>query len=164
MKISSLPDQLDNPKVKVCYQVQSTGGGIGEVRLFQNGKLIKSDGFYRDIASQSKAATIKLASINSRAVYQDMRSLAIKEKQSPGAHLLRAKGEFEKADKLLELTQSHLSELMTLKRWAEETNMSADEFNAKLAQWEADFALAAKKYRTDTELAAGKLTGEALQQ
>lgn len=72
---------------------------------------------------------------------------------------LRAKGEFEKADKLLELTQSHLSELMTLKRWAEETNMSADEFNAKLAQWEADFALAAKKYRTDTELAAGKLTG-----
>ena len=93
VKISSLPDQLDNPKVKVCYQVQSTGGGIGEVRLFQNGKLIKSDGFYRDIASQSKAATIKLASINSRAVYQDMRSLAIKEKQSPGAHLLRAKGE-----------------------------------------------------------------------
>lgn len=72
---------------------------------------------------------------------------------------LRAKGEFEKADKLLELTQSHLSELMTLKRWAEETNMSADEFNAKLVQWEADFALAAKKYRTDTELAAGKLTG-----
>lgn len=72
---------------------------------------------------------------------------------------LRAKGEFEKADKLLELTQSHLSELMTLKRWAEETNMSADEFNAKLAQWEADFALAAKKYRTDTELAVGKLTG-----
>ena len=72
---------------------------------------------------------------------------------------LRAKGEFEQADKLLELTQSHLSELMTLKRWAEETNMSADEFNAKLAQWEADFALAAKKYRTDTELAAGKLTG-----
>ncbi len=72
---------------------------------------------------------------------------------------LRAKGEFEKADKLLELTQSHLSELMTLRRWAEETNMSADEFNAKLAQWEADYALEAKKYRTDTELAAAKLTG-----
>lgn len=72
---------------------------------------------------------------------------------------LRAKGEFEKADKLLELTQSHLSELMTLRRWAEETNMSADEFNAKLAQWEADYALEARKYSTDAELSAAKLTG-----
>ena len=93
VKISPLPDQVDNPKVKVCYQVQSTGGGIGEVRLFQNGKLIKSDGFYREVTAQSKAATLKLAQLNSRAVYQDMRSLTIKEKQSPGAHLLRAKGE-----------------------------------------------------------------------
>ena len=72
---------------------------------------------------------------------------------------LRAKGEFEKADKLLELTQSHLSELMNLRRWAEETNMEADEFNAKLAQWEADYALNANKYRSDTELSAARLTG-----
>lgn len=72
---------------------------------------------------------------------------------------LRAKGEFEKADKLLELTQSHLSELMNLRRWAEETNMEADEFNAKLAQWEADYALNANKYRSDTELSAAQLTG-----
>lgn len=72
---------------------------------------------------------------------------------------LRAKGEFEKADKLLEITQSHLSELMSLKRWAEETNMDADEFNAKLAQWEADYALNANRYRSDTELAAARLTG-----
>lgn len=72
---------------------------------------------------------------------------------------LRAKGEFEKADKLLELTQSHLSELMKLKRWAEETNMDVDEFNAKLAQWEADFLLNAEKYRIDTELDAARLIG-----
>lgn len=72
---------------------------------------------------------------------------------------LRAKGEFEKADKLLEITQSHLSELMSLRRWAEETNMDADEFNAKLAQWEADYALNANRYRSDTELAAARLTG-----
>ncbi len=93
VKISQLPDQVGDPVVKVCYQVQSTGGGIGEVRLFQNGKLIKSDGFYRDVAAQGKSATMKLASVNSSVVYQDMRSLTIKEKQSPGAHVLRAKGE-----------------------------------------------------------------------
>jgi thioredoxin len=93
VKIFQLPNQIGEPKVEVCYQVQSTGGGIGEVRLFQNGKLIKSDGFYREVTAQSKAATLKLAQLNSRAVYQDMRSLTIKEKQSPGAHVLRAKGD-----------------------------------------------------------------------
>ena len=93
VKFSAIPDQTDAPKVKICYQAQSTGGGIGEVRLFQNGKLIKSDGFYRDVAAQSTTKPLKLAALNSRAVYQDMRSLTIKEKQSPGAHVLRAKGD-----------------------------------------------------------------------
>lgn len=93
VKFPAPPGETGDPKVKVCYQVQSTGGGIGEVRLFQNGKLIKSDGFYREVAAQSTAATMKLAQVNSRAVYQDMRSLTIKEKQSPGAHVLRAKGD-----------------------------------------------------------------------
>ncbi|MCK7510242.1 MAG: hypothetical protein MZV70_43495 [Desulfobacterales bacterium] len=53
VKFSAVPGETGDPKVKVCYQVQSTGGGIGEVRLFQNGKLIKSDGFYREVAAQS---------------------------------------------------------------------------------------------------------------
>ncbi len=93
VKFSTIPGQTSDAKVKVCYQVQSTGGGIGEVRLFQNSKLIKSDGFYREVAAQSTTAPLKLAALNSRAVYQDMRSLTIKEKQSPGAVVGRAKGE-----------------------------------------------------------------------
>ncbi len=93
VKFSTVPNRTGDPKVKVCYQVQSTGGGIGEVRLFQNGKLIKSDGFYRDVAAQSATATMKLAQLNSRAVYQDMRSLTVKAKQSPGAVVMRPKGE-----------------------------------------------------------------------
>ena len=93
VKFLPVPSETGDPRMKVCYQVESTGGGIGEVRLFQNGKLIKSDGFYRDVAAQGKSATIKLASVNSRAVYQEMRSLTIKEKQSPGAVVERAKGD-----------------------------------------------------------------------
>ena len=92
MKFSNVPGQTGDPKVKVCYQVQGTGGGVGEVRLFQNGKLIKSDGFYREVAAHNTTAPLKLAALNSRAVYQDMRSLTIKEKQSPGAVLARSKG------------------------------------------------------------------------
>ena len=93
VKFSAVPGETGDPTVKVCYQVQSTGGGIGEVRLFQNGKLIKSDGFYREVATQSAAAQLKLASVNSRAVYQDMRSLTIREKQNPGAVAKLAKGD-----------------------------------------------------------------------
>ncbi|MDO9067422.1 MAG: thioredoxin domain-containing protein, partial [Deltaproteobacteria bacterium] len=93
VKFSALPSQTSDPKMKVCYQIQSNGGGIGEVRLFQNGKLIKSDGFYREVSAHSATAPLKLVTLNSRAVYQDMRSLTVKEKQSPGAVLLQTKGE-----------------------------------------------------------------------
>lgn len=93
VKFSTVPNQSSDAKVKVCYQVQSTGGGVGEVRLFQNGKLIKSDGFYREVAAQNTTAPLKLAALNSRAVYQDIRSLTIKEKQSPGAVVGREKGD-----------------------------------------------------------------------
>ena len=93
VKFSTIPGKTGDPKVKVCYQVQSTGGGVGEVRLFQNGKLIKSDGFYREVAAQDKAATLNLAAMSSKAVYQDMRALTIKAKQSPGAVLARPKGD-----------------------------------------------------------------------
>jgi WD40 repeat protein len=93
VKFSKVPNQTGDSKVKVCYQVESTGGGIGEVRLFQNGKLIKSDGFYREAAVQSTKMPLKLSQVSSRVLYQDMRSLTIKEKQSPGAVVRRAKGE-----------------------------------------------------------------------
>jgi formylglycine-generating enzyme required for sulfatase activity len=55
---------------QVCYKAVATGGGIGEVRLFQNGKLIKSDGFYREAVAKDKSgeAHVKLASIDSAAV------------------------------------------------------------------------------------------------
>ncbi|MBU2513787.1 caspase family protein [bacterium] len=40
--------KTDQIGVKICYQIKSKGGGIGEIRVFHNGKLIKSDGFYRE--------------------------------------------------------------------------------------------------------------------
>jgi WD40 repeat protein len=114
---SSIPNQTGDPSVKVCYQVQSTGGGIGEVRLFQNGKLIKSDGFYREVVPQSATTSLKLAALNSRAVYQNMRSLTIKEKQSPGAVVVRSKGEW-------------VSECIELETIAGENEISLTAFNA----------------------------------
>lgn len=55
---------------------------------------------------------------------------------------LRAQGEFEKADALLELSQTYLSQLMALEQWAAEYNLSAAQFNASLYQWQQEFDMA----------------------
>ena len=72
---------------------------------------------------------------------------------------LRAQGEFQKADELLSITQSYLSQLMNLKQWATETNLSVDEFNSKLQQWVDEFKMSAQQFLTNTELSAAGLTG-----
>ncbi len=61
----------------VCYQIKSAGGGIGEVRLFHNGKLVQSDGYYRD-AARSSSGSQQLLSLNSEAIYENMRSVSVK--------------------------------------------------------------------------------------
>jgi WD40 repeat protein len=77
IEFTSIPSDAGQRKSKVCYRAKSNGGGIGEVRLFHNGKLIQSDGYYREVARPDSDRT-KLASLNSKAIYDDMRSIAIK--------------------------------------------------------------------------------------
>lgn len=55
---------------------------------------------------------------------------------------LRAQGEFEKADALLELSQTYLSQLVALEQWSLEYNLSVAQFNASLEQWAAEFEMA----------------------
>ena len=72
---------------------------------------------------------------------------------------LRAQGEFEKADNLLSLTQSHLSQFMSLEQWAMQTNLGVDEFNSQLQQWVDEYKLKAQEYLTNLDLAAAQITG-----
>ena len=72
---------------------------------------------------------------------------------------LRAQGEFEKADKLLEISQAYLGQLMDLYQYAQSTNVGIQEFNAGLQQWMAEYNLNRAKYLTDTELEAASLAG-----
>jgi WD40 repeat protein len=92
VEFSPAPLQTDQLKVKVCYQAKSTGGGIGEVRLFHNGKLIQSDGYYREVAKAS-TGTAQLASLNSRSIYADMRSINIKARTDSAFIASQAKGD-----------------------------------------------------------------------
>jgi WD40 repeat protein len=81
----------DSPKIKVCYSAKNTGGGIGEIRLFHNGKLIQSDGYYREIA-RSTADKTQLASLDSKAIYEDMRSVSIQGKVDTISTASKSKG------------------------------------------------------------------------
>jgi WD40 repeat protein len=92
VEFASKISDTDQTKVKVCYQVKSTGGGIGEVRLFHNGKLVQSDGFYREVAKTSTGTT-QIASLNSRSIYADMRSLNIKAKTDAALITSKSKGD-----------------------------------------------------------------------
>jgi len=82
--ISSVPKNTDEATLRVKYNVSSGGGGIGEVRVFHNGKLIYSDGYYRSVVKQS-GDKVALASLNGVAAYQSMRAIAIKEKAVAGS-------------------------------------------------------------------------------
>ncbi|MDD5285104.1 MAG: caspase family protein [Desulfuromonadaceae bacterium] len=94
VRFTSIPAETAAVLNKVCYQVKSTGGGVGEVRLFQNGKLVKSDGFYREVAVKNESAQkVQLASLNSRAIYQEQRGLAVLDKKTSNAALSKPKGD-----------------------------------------------------------------------
>ncbi|MCX5855740.1 MAG: caspase family protein [Deltaproteobacteria bacterium] len=92
VEFASKISDTDQPKVKVCYQVKSTGGGIGEVRLFHNGKLIQSDGYYKEM-SRSGSDKKQLASLDSKSIHEDMRSVAIIEKLGSIPTASKSKGE-----------------------------------------------------------------------
>lgn len=68
---------------------------------------------------------------------------------------LRSQGEFEKANQLLSITQNHLSQLMNLYQWAKETNLSIDEFNIQVSQWEENYKLSLLGANLDIANATG---------
>ncbi|MBI5208734.1 MAG: caspase family protein [Elusimicrobia bacterium] len=82
----------DRSQADVCYRVKSAGGGIGEVRLFHNGKLVASDGYYRDLV-RAAAHPPPLTAMNGRAIYQDMRDVAVKGTARAGPLVSGTKGE-----------------------------------------------------------------------
>lgn len=61
---------------------------------------------------------------------------------------LRAQGEFDKADKALEISQQYLSQLITLEQWAFDAGMNAAQFKASLDQWATNYKMAMAQFTT----------------
>lgn len=83
LSFTKIPSSTSNNIEQVCYKAVATGGGIGEVRLFQNGKLIKSDGFYRETIDKTTDVNIKLASMDSAAVTRALKLTKTTQKNEP---------------------------------------------------------------------------------
>lgn len=80
---------------------------------------------------------------------------------------LRAQGEFEKADALLTLTQTYLSQLMSLQQWQTNYAMDYAQFQEALRQWQVEYEmnmsqLTGKLPNGDKTLAAQQATTEQL--
>jgi hypothetical protein len=73
---------------------------------------------------------------------------------------LRAQGEYDKADAMLDLTQSYLSELRGIEEYAANYNLNVDQINTAIAEWEAEYARSMQQFKTSTELSLANLTGE----
>ncbi|MBN2255097.1 MAG: caspase family protein [Deltaproteobacteria bacterium] len=87
----NVPSETGETNVSIKYKITSSGGGgIGEVRLFHNGKLIQSDGFYRqaNIAPTYRKAT--LIAYNSRAIKDDLRSVSLVSKKEDKPSLIES--------------------------------------------------------------------------
>jgi len=101
VKFTKTPSTTSANKVQVCYKITSTGGGIGEVRLFQNGKLIKSDGFYREIIARNTSDKRQIVAMNSRTIQDEMRGMVVREKAYSNFIVAKPKGNtFEECENI----------------------------------------------------------------
>lgn len=122
------------------YQDQRNQIAMDEQRALDNQALYSEARGDRGGIGQAQYNTIQnTAATNRMTVQQEQTQLATDTARQIAD--LRSQGEFEKANQLLNISQKYLSELMDLYQWAKETNVSIDEFNLQVAQWEENFKL-----------------------
>jgi WD40 repeat protein len=54
--VSAPKADIATERIRIPYTIKSEGGGVGEVLVLHNGKLIKSDGFYKDAPGSTMVA------------------------------------------------------------------------------------------------------------
>lgn len=122
------------------YQTQRDQIAMDEQRALDNQALYNEARGDRGGIGRAQYNTIQnTAATNRLTVQQEQTQLATDTARQVAD--LRSQGEFEKANQLLNISQKYLSELMDLYHWAKETNVSIDEFNLQVAQWEENFKL-----------------------
>jgi WD40 repeat protein len=129
---TKIPPNTKNITEQVCYKVISSGGGIGEVRLFHNGKLIKSDGFYRENIGKDSSIKIKLASMDSASIQRELRDMVGAKNSLSSIASTAKKNDYEECQEIHvtpgenEISVSAFNESNTVQSRLESTQFSAD--------------------------------------
>lgn len=100
-------------------------------------------------------AIANTAAENRLAVAQAQRQAAAQTAEKIAA--LRAQGEYEKADKVLSLTQEYLGKLTDLQKWAAEYDLSAAKFTESVNQWQQEYAQKQAQLEDENSRQAAKL-------
>jgi len=140
------------------YQTQQNQVTANEMNALDNAALYAEARGDRGGIGQSQYNSIMNTAAQNR--------LAISQAQTKAAQDvarqitdLRSQGEFDKADKALELAQTKLSELRQIEQFAANYNLSVDQMNTAIAEWEYEYEQAAKQFQVSTELQLTQLTG-----
>ena len=143
---------------RALYQTQRNQVDRDEAKALDNQVLYAEARGDRGGIGMTQYGGIQNTASNSRQV---INSAEVKLQTDTARQIadLRAQGEFEKADKVLEISNKYLTELQNLEKWAKEKNVGVQEFNAKLREWENEYVLNVGKYLTDAELDAIKSAG-----
>jgi len=111
---------LDNSALYA--ELRGDRGGIGQSQ-------------YNQIQAQAAANRQAVSTAQSQLAADTARQIA----------QLRAEGEFQKADDLLDISRTYLLKLLQLEQWAAEFQFSQEQFQASMEQWEQEFLLKAAK-------------------
>ena len=143
---------------KALYQTQRNQVNADEARALDNQVLYAEARGDRGGIGMSQYGGIQNTAATNRQV---INSAEVKLQTDTARQIadLRAQGEFEKADKVLEISNKYLTELQNLEKWAKEKNVGVQEFNAKLREWENEYVVNVGKYLTEAELNAVKAAG-----
>lgn len=135
---------------KGMYKEQAESVARDEMQALDNSALYAEMRGDKGGIGQSQYNEIQAAAAQNRLTVQQAQTKLATDTARQIADL-RAQGEFEKADKALEITQQYLSQLINLEQWAAEFGLSQQQFQASLDQWAAEYDLALKEFNFGKE-------------
>lgn len=122
------------------FQTQQNQVDANEARALDNQALYAEARGDRGGIGQAQYAQIQANAMTNRRTINSARTKLATDTARQIADL-RAQGEFQKADAVLELAQTYLAQMMDNIKWGAEFNLSVDQFNAQIAQWNHEFEL-----------------------
>ena len=127
------------------YQAQRDAVALDEARALDNSALYAELRGDRGGIGRAQYDSIQNTAAQNRQLIRQAQTQMASDAARQIADL-RAQGEFEKADALLQSTQSYLQQLMQLEQYALEYNLNVDQLNNALTQWESEWALKNQRY------------------